>query len=208
MENRRIRNSLVFAKEYPPKIEWYSSINVYNDLVTIFDSANKKLIKKDIDLIKRRTSERTICGALMLHLKSSLWGTPFSTYNIDVEFNRNKDGVVKTIIDKNEVITNITCDLIVHSRGAYIEQDNLIALEMKKASRANDEKVKDKNRLMALTKENNHVWCYDGKTFPEHVCRYILGVYYEISINYNQVYLEYYRNGAVIDTQILNVSTV
>ena len=40
----------------------------------------------------------------------------------------NKYGIVKTIIDQNEVITNITCDLIVHSRGTYIEQDNLIAL--------------------------------------------------------------------------------
>lgn len=205
MKNRGNRNSLVFNKAYPPKSEWYSSIDVYEDLITIFESANKKLIKKDIDLIKRETSERTICGALMMHLKSSVWGTPFSTYNIDVEYNRNRDGIVKTILDNDMVVTNITCDLIVHSRGAFIEQDNLIALEMKKASRSKEEKVKDKNRLIALTKSEYDTWSYDGKTFPEHVCRYILGVYYEISKNYNQIYLEYYRQGKMVFSQILNV---
>lgn len=205
MKNRGNRNSLVFVKEYPPKSEWYSSIDVYEDLITIFESANRKLIKKDIDLIKRDTSERTICGALMMHLKSSVWGTPFSTYNIDVEYNRNRDGIVKTILDNDMVVTNVTCDLIVHSRGAFIEQDNLIALEMKKASRSKEEKTKDKNRLIALTKSEYDTWSYDGKTFPKHVCRYILGVYYEISKDYNQIYLEYYRQGKMVFSQILNV---
>lgn len=205
MKNRGNRNSLVFVKEYPPKSEWYSSIDVYEDLITIFESANRKLIKKDIDLIKRDTSERTICGALMMHLKSSVWGTPFSTYNIDVEYNRNRDGIVKTILDNDMVVTNVTCDLIVHSRGAFIEQDNLIALEMKKASRSKEEKTKDKNRLIALTKSEYDTWSYDSKTFPKHVCRYILGVYYEISKDYNQIYLEYYRQGKMVFSQILNV---
>lgn len=205
MKYRENRNSLVFVKEYPPKSEWYSSIDVYKDLITIFESANKKLIKKDIDLIKRETSERTICGALMLHLKSALWGTPFRVYNVDVEYNRNRDGLVKTILDNDLVVTNITCDLIVHSRGAFIEQDNLIALEMKKASRTTEEKTKDKNRLISLTKSEYETWSYDGETFPEHVCRYILGVYYEISKDYNQIYLEYYRHGEMISSQTLNV---
>lgn len=204
MKNRDNRNSLVF-KTYPPKCEWYSSIDVYEDLITIFESANKKLIKKDINLIKRETSERTICGALMMHLKSSLCGTPFSAYNVDVEYNRNRDGIVKTILDNDMVVTNITCDLIVHSRGAFIEQDNLIALEMKKANRTKEEKDKDKNRLIALTKSEYDTWSYDGKTFPKHVCRYILGVYYEISKDYNQINLEYYRQGEMVFSQILNV---
>lgn len=205
MEHRENKNYLVFAKGYLPKAEWYSSVKVYQDLVIKFESANEKLITMDIDLFKRNTSERTICGALMTRLKSSLWGTPFRKYDIDVEYNRNKDGMIKTIIDKNEVVTNITCDLIVHSRGAYIEQDNLIAVEMKKASRTIAEKTRDKNRLIALTKEKNNVWCYDGQTFPEHVCRYILGVYYEISLQYNQIYMEYYRQGALADTKTMNI---
>ncbi len=201
MPDKRKRASLVFLKEYPPRCDWYNSMAVYKDLVILFESANQSLFKKDLDLIKNDVSERTICGALMMHLKSALWGTPFRKYHIDVEYNRNKDGMIKTIIDEKNVITNITCDLIVHSRGAYIEQDNLIALEMKKANRIDAEKQKDKNRLMALTREKNNVWCYDGKTFPDQVCRYILGIYYEISLEHHQVYLEYYRRGKLVNAQ-------
>ena len=199
MSEKRDRTSLVFAKEYPPKITWYHSALVYDDLKMLLEVANNKLLKKDLDLFKYDVSERTICAAFMLHLKSVLWGTPFRTYHIDVEYNRNIDGLIKTIIDDNEVVTNITCDLVVHSRGDSIEQDNLISLEMKKSDRENDKKQKDKNRLIALTKEKNAVWSYDGKTLPRHVCRYILGVYYEISLNRNQIYLEYYYHGKLLD---------
>lgn len=205
MPDKRNRASLVFAKEYPPKLDWYGSVAVYKDLVTLFESANKSLLKKDLELIKNDVSERTVCAALMTHLKGALWGTPFCTYHVDVEYNRNKDGMIKTIIDEKNVVTNITCDLIVHSRGAYIEQDNLIALEMKKANRTDAEKQKDKNRLKALTREKNNVWCYDGKTFPDQVCRYILGIYYEISLDHHQVYLEYYHHGDLVNAQSVHV---
>lgn len=197
--------SLVFTKVYPPKIEWYHSQKVYDDLKEIFYSAHKKLIKNDFNLFVQETSERSICGALMLRLNSALWGTPFSGYHVDVEYNRNRDGWIKTIIDRYDVITNITCDLIIHSRGTCIEQDNLIALEMKKADRTKKEKTNDKNRLIALTKEENSVWCFDNKTFPEHVCRYILGIYYEIGSRYDEVYLEFYRQGEKVDTQIISL---
>lgn len=30
---------------------------------------------------------------------------------------------------------------------------------------------------------NDDIWSFDGKALPEHVCRYILGVYYEIISN-------------------------
>ncbi len=99
MPDKRNRVSLVFVKEYPPKFDWYNSITVYEDLVILFESANKSLFKKDLDLIKNDVSERTICGALMIHLKSALWGTPFRKYYVDVEYNRNKDGMIKTIIE-------------------------------------------------------------------------------------------------------------
>lgn len=198
-------NSLVLLEKYPSKEEWFQSKIVYNDLVAIFETANKRLIKKDIGLFKEKVSERTICGSLMMRLKSVLWGTPFRAYNIDVEYNRNKDGTVKTVIDNQMVVTNITCDLIVHSRGSCIIQDNLIALEMKKAERLNAEKKKDKQRRIALTREGNQVWCYDGKTFPKHVCRYILGIYYEISRNYDRVYLEYYRQGALVAAKTIDI---
>lgn len=153
MPEKRNRSFVTFEKCYLDKIDWYDSSEVYNDLVMLFENANKNLLKIDSALIKGNVSERTICAALMLHLSKSLKKTPFHKYFTDVEYNRNKNGIVKTIIDENEVITTITCDLIVHSRGSYTQQDNLIALEMKKSNRKKTEKQKDKNRLIALTKE-------------------------------------------------------
>jgi hypothetical protein len=51
---------------------------------------------------------------------------------------------------------------------------------MKKASAPENEKQNDKLRLMALTKDSyDDVWSFDGKTLPEHVCGYTLGIYYE-----------------------------
>ena len=203
MPKRRNRSNIVFAKDYPPRIAWYDSLAVYRDLVILFEYANKNLLHKDFDLIQQDVSERTVCANLMLHLNRSLWGTPFRSYYTDVEYNRNKNGIVKTIMDRNEVITNITCDLIMHSRGKYIEQDNLLALEMKKSSRPDSEKQKDKNRLIALTRDGYSAWSFDGVTLPDHVCRYILGIYYEIDFDHHRIYLEYYRHGELIDSKII-----
>ena len=199
MPEKRNRSFVTFEKCYLDKIDWYDSSEVYNDLVMLFENANKNLLKIGSALIKGNVSERTICAALMLHLSKSLKKTPFHKYFTDVEYNRNKNGIVKTIIDENEVITTITCDLIVHSRGSYTQQDNLIALEMKKSNRKKTEKQKDKNRLIALTKDGYSTWSYDGGvTLPEHVCRYILGIYYEINLNKHYIYLEYYRHGELL----------
>lgn len=90
----------------------------------------------------------------------------------------------------------IICDLIVHNRGEIVEKDNLIALEMKKAYRSMQEKENDKARLVALTKDSyDGVWSLDGKTLPEHVCGYDLGIYYEIDSKHCLVYIEYYAKG-------------
>jgi hypothetical protein len=39
------------------------------------------------------------------------------------------------------------------------------------------------------------LWSYDGKALPEHVCRYLLGVYYEVDVFNRFVKLEYYTKG-------------
>ena len=55
------------------------------------------------------------------------------------------------------------------------------------------EKENDKARLVALTKDSyDGVWSFDGKTLPEHVCGYDLGIYYEIDSKNCLVYIEYY----------------
>lgn len=94
----------------------------------------------------------------------------------------------KTLLDEKLQVVNITCDLIVHSRGENICQDNLICLEMKKSTNSSLEKEKDKMRLRCLTKKSyDDIWAYDGKTFPEHVCGYKSGIYYEIDIRNKKI---------------------
>jgi hypothetical protein len=101
---------------------------VMQQLIEIFEKANRNFLNEEKNLILSGVSERTLCGTLMLYLNKEIRGSIFHKYHVDVEYNRN-DGKIKTIINNAEEIININCDLIVHSRGEIIEQDNLIALE-------------------------------------------------------------------------------
>lgn len=87
--------------------------------------------------------------------------------------------------------------MIVHSRGQNIDRDNLIALEMKKSTARETNKNIDRDRLQCLTRDpkENEVWSADGRIFPEHVCGYELGIYYEIDFKQNSILLEYYIKG-------------
>lgn len=175
-----------------------------NNLITIFETANANMVEKDIDLFTMKVAEQTFCGALMLQLHEVLKNTPYAGYYVDVEYNRNKGGTVKTYIKTiagpDNIIVKINCDLIVHSRGRNKTQDNLIAIEMKKSSRKEQEKTNDRHRLVALTKNSyDDVWSYDGKTLPEHVCGYALGIYYEIDFKRKCLMIEYYVQGMLFD---------
>jgi hypothetical protein len=194
------KNSTEF---YGPIDRWYDNEDVYDKLAILFESAINSLIKRDNVLFASKCSERTICGALMLQLDRKIRFTPFSSYYSDVEYNRNVNGKVKTINGNLKTIfideltpVKINCDLILHSRGKKLPQDNLIAIEMKKANRSDMDKDKDRMRLMALTRNSyDDVWSADGKVLPEHVCRYILGVYIEIDKSFSKLHFEYYRKG-------------
>lgn len=105
------------------------------------------------------------------------------------------------INDKMEIIT-IECDLIVHSRGNNMQQDNLIAIEMKKATNRNKRK-EDKERLEYMTKSSY----YNELNFeelPRHICRYAIGIFYDINIKKQQVILEYYEDGKLCKEEVLN----
>ncbi|HBI6976413.1 MAG: hypothetical protein E7F17_13385 [Clostridium perfringens] len=176
------------------------------DIKEIFEVANQKFLEKEIELIKSEVSERSICAALKPFIEKELQkNLIYKDYNVDVEYNRNA-GNIKTIINEKEEVISITCDLIVHSRGK-LENDNIMALEMKKSYRLKEEKESDRKRLIALTKpkSTNEVWSYDGKTFPKHVCGYSLGIYYEIDIKNNLIIIEYYTNGKMINNFIKKI---
>lgn len=146
-------------------------------------------------MVISNVAERALCASLMYSIREKIRHTPFRNYYVDTEYNRNR-GKVKTILNNNFEVIVINCDLIVHSRGKIIEQDNLIALEMKKSSARKVDKESDKKRLMALTKASyDDVWSFDGTTLPDHVCGYVLGVYYEINIYSGRAKIEYYSQG-------------
>lgn len=179
----------------------------YLRLKELFLEANKNFLEKDRKLLIDKASERTVCGALMLKLYEVLKETEYSDYYVDVEYNRNRNRV-KTISNVRAEIIRVNCDLIVHSRGENRTQDNLIAVEMKKSERPLKEKEKDRIRLSCLTKDsfNSDVWSYDGgRTLPEHVCRYKIGIFYEINLRRMSLKVEYYYKGNKINEESISI---
>lgn len=184
-------------------------MKIYDEMVRLFEKANENFLQNNKDLIISGVAERTLCGAMMLCISDIVrFEKPFADYAdyyVDVEYNRNKNGKIKTIVNSDFEVIKINCDLILHSRGVHPKQDNLIAIEMKKSNARKADKDSDRKRLVALTKDSfDDVWSFDGKTLPEYVCRYVLGVYYEIIYSKNKVYLEYYKNGNLIEKKFID----
>jgi len=180
------------------------------ELEKIFEAANEEFLKKNKLLFETQVSERTLCGALMIELHEVLKNTRFFNYFVDVEYNRNIGGKLKTMKKTmrgvDEEIVTINCDLIVHSRGRNVSRDNLIALEMKKSSGRSIDKYNDKNRLTCLTKSpDQDVWSCGGKALPEHVCGYGLGVYYEVDFKKKVIMIEYYAQGSCYHKYMLSI---
>ena len=169
------------------------------DLIKIFQQANEMFLKQEIENICMDASEPCLCHCLANCLKFNLLDTEYADYYVDIEYNRNFGGKVKTISVKNDdnfVTVKIKADLVVHGRGEKGAKENILALEMKKAYRSQEEKDKDRQRLIALTSiPNENVWSADDSTFPEQGCGYLLGVYYEIDKRNREILIEYYEKG-------------
>ncbi len=168
-------------------------------LANVFKSAFEEFLKTERDNILNGTSERNLCARLAPKLEKFALENGFDNYFADVEYNRKQEGKVKTIIDENYEIVSIVCDLILHSRGNSILNDNLIAIEMKRNNRPAKEKNKDRIRLRAMTKSSyDDIWSNDGTTHPEHVCGYALGYYVELDENNCFFLIEEYQEGAIV----------
>lgn len=176
------------------------------NLEEIFEAANRRFLRNNVQLFELMVSERTLCGALMLELHKVIKETEFAAYFVDVEFNKSNNGIVKKMLPGNvEKPVPINCDLIVHGRGTNTPHENLIAVEMKKSNVKRVYKENDKIRLMALTEmPENGVWSYDGKVDPETVCGYLLGIYYEINFQRQIILIEYYRLGNKYNEYIID----
>ncbi len=180
-----------------------------DEIIQLFETANNLFLNDNYELFESGVAEPALCGALQNHINRIIHdNTDYDGYYTDVEYNRNS-GRIKTILDDDLQVIYITCDLILHSRGHHPEQDNLIAIEMKKSTRSVADKTKDRNRLRALTKDSfSDVWSFDGKTLPEHVCRYVLGVYYEINYARKTILIEYYAKGDIVKEYMIDLKKI
>lgn len=158
------------------------------NLKELFWEANEAFIKNNRVLLKRRLSERCICGAFMCELNKKLEKRNWKNYHADIEFNRNEDNIkcVNYITDDGVSLKRIFTDIIAHSRGKE-SLDNLIALEMKKSNASQAEIDEDKARLRQLTKQNSYT----------SLCSYayLLGIYYEINLDKKEIKIEFFNNG-------------
>jgi hypothetical protein len=165
-------------------------------LIKIFKEATDIFFVEELQNILNGVAERNLCGRLAIHLTNKLNEYGIIGYYADPEYNRKQDGKVKTILDDEMEVVPIQCDLIVHSRGNNIKQDNLIAIEMKKSNRPEAEKESDRKRLRALTKDSyDDIWSYDESALPEHVCGYVHGIYMILDIRARTCRFEYYQKG-------------
>lgn len=161
----------------------------------IFDAALSAFLAAEGPALLTDVSERNTCGRLAVYLERQMIKEDLRGYYADPEYNRKKHGRVKTIIDDQFEVIPITTDLIVHSRGEKSPpHDNLIAIEAKKSSRPDQEKVEDKKRLRAMTKPLTDVVGWDG-VHPEHVCGYAVGVFVEIDMEKRLLRLDYFKKG-------------
>lgn len=169
-----------------------------------FARAFLRFLSEERENIQADVSERNLCAHLARQLMLELNLPAWQGYYADTEYNRKQGGQVKTLMNEQLQIVNITCDLIIHSRGKIPEKDNLIAIEMKKATHAAADKDADRQRLIALTRTSyDGVWTADGKTLPEHVCGYELGLLVEIDTRTAAARIEEYRRGKHVGTHSL-----
>ena len=184
------------------RIEKYKKISDKNAKLAykIFKEANAIFLKRKIKSIKLNVAEPNLCSSLSKCLDKVLEEKGIRGYYADANYNRN-NYLTKTIIDGNYQIINIECDLIVHSMGENKIQDNLIAIEMKKSNNPQDRK-ENKKRLEIVTKDT-----YNGEViyeeFPRHICRYALGIFYDIDKDNNKLNLDFYQHGKISWKEII-----
>ncbi len=182
-------------------IQYNTKIGNYRNIAyKLFEKANEQFLKYEKVNIKRNVSERNLCQNLANYLRDNMKKIGLEGYYADTEYDRNQN-MVKTIINNEMKIIEIECDLIVHSRGENVKQDNLIAIEMKKSTNM-QKRNEDKERLKYMTK-NTYYNEITYQELPRHICRYALGIFYDINIEKQKVNLEYYENGKLCKEKVL-----
>jgi len=170
----------------------------------IFYNANKLFIKDSIRNIELGVSEVTLQGNFSQAFKEILKEMKIYNYYSEINYNKNKH-FTKCIINEKMEYFDIFCDLIIHSCGENLEQDNLLAIEMKKKENRKD-RLKDRKRLEIMTSDS-----YVGEILfdelPTYICRYSLGIFYDLDVKKRQIELDFYQHGELIKTQTIHYNS-
>ena len=137
------------------------------ELIDVFQKAKNEFLEKEKTIIKNDTNERTLTQRLAFYLELQLRkNIKYENYSVDCEYNRKEKDIKRLKFGKNTDKKEIYPDIIVHQRKI---KNNLIAIEMKKTTSRNTDKIKDIEKLEALTDRKNDY-------------HYTLGIYFELDI--------------------------
>ncbi|MFZ7972345.1 hypothetical protein ACO1GZ_02795 [Fusobacterium watanabei] len=153
------------------------------ELIDVFQKAKNEFLEKEKTIIKNDTNERTLTQRLAFYLELQLRkNIKYENYSVDCEYNRKEKDIKRLKFGKNTDKKEIYPDIIVHQRKI---KNNLIAIEMKKTTSRNTDKIKDIEKLEALTDRKNDY-------------HYTLGIYFELDITDNNNIINFFVDGEVI----------
>ena len=153
------------------------------ELIDVFQKAKNEFLEKEKTIIKNDTNERTLTQRLAFYLELQLRkNIKYENYSVDCEYNRKEKDIKRLKFGKNTDKKEIYPDIIVHQRKI---KNNLIAIEMKKTTSRNTDKIKDIEKLEALTDRKNDY-------------HYTLGIYFELDITDTNNIINFFVDGEVI----------
>lgn len=153
------------------------------ELIDIFEKAKNEFLEKEKSIIKNDTNERTLTQRLAFYLELQLRkNIKYENYSVNCEYNKDGEDIKRLKFGKNAKRKKIYPDIIIHQVKI---KDNLIAIEMKKTTSRNTEKIKDIEKLEALTDRKNDY-------------HYTLGIYFELDITDNNNIINFFVDGEVI----------
>jgi hypothetical protein len=165
-------------------------------LEELFREALDEFLAREFTLVRKDAHEQSLCGRLAIYLDHAKDRHGLKPYFVDVEYNRRGEGRKQILHPVTHKHIDVRCDVLLHSRGD-MEDDNLIAVEMKKDNAEPEDKQSDRQRLQALTLPMS-----DGGN-PDYVCGYQLGYYLELHMGNATMLVEEYREGKMTQSGTL-----
>lgn len=129
-----------------------------NEIKDIIDKAIQTFIETDSYLMENDVHEQTITGKIACYILRILEDRFNSSWNVDVEYNRNME-LPKSL----QRIGNVKPDILIHKRGLNnpknIEENNLLIVETKKNPNKTDHE-KDTKKIKAFINEDPYHYKY------------------------------------------------